>query len=97
MGLYAIYFIGPILSIPALGKFNILIYIPLGLGLLGLMLGLFHSAPGFHIATYLGLRESHTIVNTGEGLIIHFINGFFWALIYGGVGFVIDLYRKKKL
>ena len=97
MGLYGIYFIGPILSIPALGKFNILIYIPLALGLLGLIFVQFHGAPGFHIATYMGLRESRTVVNTNEGLIIDFINGFFGALIYGGVGLVIDLYRKKKL
>lgn len=96
MGLYGIYFIGPILSIPALGKFNILIYFPLALGLLKLTLVQFHGAPGFHIATYLDLRESHTVVNSNERVIINFINGFFWALIYGGIGLVSDLCRKMK-
>ena len=99
-GLYGIYYLGPFLAIPAMGKLNIfnpLIYVPMILGIMGLVLHLFHSAPGYDISIFLGLIEPRTIVESGGRVMIEIINGIVWAIIYGGAGFAFDLYRKKKL
>jgi len=81
MGLYATYFIPYVGLIP---------------GIIGLLLVSFHGAVGFEIATQLGLRASNSVVNTTEGIQIDIINGFFWALVYGGIGYAVDKLRAYK-
>jgi hypothetical protein len=51
LGLYGLYFIGPIAAL---------------LGMLGLVLTLFHGSPGYNLAVALGLMPSHT-VTSGAG------------------------------
>lgn len=80
MGLYATFFIPIIGLVP---------------GIIGLISAMFHGTPGFTMATWLGIREGRTVVNFTEGISIEIINGIFWGVIYGIVGFGVDLLRSK--
>lgn len=81
LGLYAMFFVPYVGLIP---------------GLIGLPLSLFHGAPGFEIATVLGLRDVHTVVSGKEHLTIGLINALFWSVVYGVFGYAIDRYRKIR-
>lgn len=67
-------------------------------GFLGLLMTLVHMMP-FEIASTQFLLEATdaTSGRFGEGVSIHFIQGgLFWLLIYGAIGFCIDLLLKLK-
>jgi len=81
LGLYAMFFVPYVGLIP---------------GLIGLPLSLIHGAPGFKIATVLGLRDVHTVVSGNEHLTIGLINALFWSVVYGVLGCAIDRYRKIR-
>ena len=81
LGLYAMFFVP---------------YVGLVPGMIGLPLSLFHGAPGFEIATVLGLRDARTVVSGNEHLVIELINALFWGVVYGVLGFGIDKYRKVR-
>jgi hypothetical protein len=81
LGLYTLYFVSPAGFAP---------------GMVGLISGLFHGAVGFEIATALGLRDAHTVVNAREGVTIDVINGLFWGIVYGSLGHLIDRSRGSR-
>jgi hypothetical protein len=81
LGLYATFFIP---------------YVGLVPGILGLMLTMLHSTPGYGVAVALGLTPSGQVVEGASHLYLAAINGAFWASIYGGLGWVADRYRTKK-
>jgi hypothetical protein len=81
LGLYAMFYV------PYVG------FVP---GMIGLPLSLFHGAPGFEIATVLGLRAARTVASGNEHLEIWLINALFWGVVYGALGFGIDRYRKGR-
>ena len=82
IGLYGTCFVGP---------FGIVT------GMLGLLLSMFHGAPGYYIATYLGWVPSFTVVESGGQLIVDAVSGLFWAAVYGTLGLVVDLGRRSRV
>ena len=80
-GLYGLYFLGPLAAL---------------LGLVGFPLVSFHGTPGFELATALGLREPRTVVDGVEHLWIALLNGGFWSLAYGALGWAIDAFLGPR-
>ncbi len=81
MGLYATFFI-PIIGLPT--------------GILGLIMVMFHSSPGYQTALQLGAVPAGVVTDTNSDVIIAIINGFLWAAIYGVFGYIIDKYRNYR-
>jgi len=81
LGLYATYFAGPF-GLPT--------------GMLGLMSTLFHGAPGFHAARWLGLIPSNEIVSGVGSVYIEVLNGILWATVYGSLGLAVDCVRRVR-
>ena len=81
MGLYATFFI-PFIGLPT--------------GMLGLVMVMLHSAPGYQLAIELELIPSGVVTTTSSNVIIAFINGIIWGIIYGALGYLIDKYRKYR-
>lgn len=65
---------------------------PLGLisGLIGLTAGLLHGAPGYEIATTIGLVESRTVVEGSDHLWILGVNAVVWGIVYSALGWAVD-------
>jgi hypothetical protein len=82
LGLYALYFISYFGFLP---------------GMVGLLSSFVHDIPGFEIATALGLRDAHTIVNAQQSVTIEVINSFWWGLFYGVLGYLIDRWRRSRV
>jgi hypothetical protein len=81
LGLYATYFIP---------------YVGLVPGMLGLLLVMIHSAPGFHLARLLGIvSPAEIIAGSGEPFFL-LINALVWSLAYGSLGALIDRLRQRK-
>ena len=81
MGLYATYF---------LGSFGIVT------GMIGLVSGMFHSAPGFHIVRFMGLVPPGIIEGVGH-LYVGTANALVWAVFYGALGRIIDHVRRSRV
>ncbi len=81
LGLYTLYFVSYLGFLP---------------GMVGLLSSFVHGIPGFEIATVLRLRNVDTIVNDQEGVIIEIINGLFWGVVYGTLGYLIDRWRGPR-
>ncbi len=81
LGLYALYFLGPIAAL---------------LGIVALPLHLLHGSPGYELAVRFGLVPSHTVVEGFMHLPIEAINGVIWSIVYGLVGWGIDAFGKSK-
>jgi hypothetical protein len=81
LGLYGLYFIGPIAA---------------PLGIVGLPLHLLHGSPGYELAIHFGLVPLHTVVEGRMHVPIEAINGAIWATVYGLVGWCIDAWRKSR-
>jgi hypothetical protein len=81
MGLYTAYFIP---------------YVGLVPGMIGLVSTMLHGAPGYEISVALGFIESHTVVENGGSIICYLIDGVFWAVVYGLLGFLGDRFRLSK-
>lgn len=80
MGLYATFYIPLIGLVP---------------GMISLVSSLFHGTPGYDIAIWLGLHKDRTVVHFPDNISIEVINGILWGIIYGIIGFSIDLMRNK--
>ena len=80
IGVYAIYYIPIIGLVP---------------GLIGLVSSLIHGPVGYNIAIWIGLHKDRTVVTFPTNVMIEVINGVFWGLTYGLIGFCVDLLRKK--
>ncbi|MDH5735509.1 MAG: hypothetical protein OEY87_05235 [Gammaproteobacteria bacterium] len=81
MGLYALYFIGPISAI---------------FGMPGLVLTLLHQPPGYNLAIMFNLIPSHTVVTGSEYIPIALINAFFWGAAYGALGLTWGYFKSKR-
>ena len=81
LGLYALYFLGPIAAI---------------LGLIGLPLHLLHGSPGYELAIRFGLVPSHTVVEGLMHVPIESLNAVIWATVYGLVGWGVDAFRSSR-
>lgn len=81
LGIYALYFLGPIAAL---------------LGIVGLPLHLLHGMPGYELAVHFGLVPSHTVVEGLMHLPIEAINGAIWSVVYGLVGWSVDTFRRSK-
>ena len=56
-------------------------------------LALFHGAPGFEVAKYLGLVPPMSVVEDMGHIYVEGINAIVWGAIYGALGWVIDRIR----
>jgi hypothetical protein len=81
MGLYATYFLGPLGIVT---------------GMIGLLSGMFHGAPGFRIIRSLGLVPAGVIEGVGH-LYVELANALVWAVVYGALGWVIDRVRRSRV
>jgi len=80
LGLYALYFLGPIAAIP---------------GMAGLALTLFHGAPGYDLSVAMGFVPSRTVVDGSLQASIEALNAGVWAAVYGTLGWLIDAIRAR--
>jgi hypothetical protein len=81
LGLYALFFVGPVLGL---------------VGLIGLPLHLLHDWPGYELAIRLNLVPSHTVIEGWMYLPIELINAVIWAGVYGIGGASIDHMRALR-
>jgi hypothetical protein len=81
LGLYALYFLGPISAL---------------LGIVGLIFSLLHSSPGYELAVLFGLVPSGTVVEGLMYVPIEALNSAIWSAVYGLVGWVIDAFRNSR-
>jgi len=86
---------GLVISPLSLGLYSTYFLSPFGLptGMLGLASTLFHGAPGYHVALWLGLVPSHEAVSGRGSFYIELLNGVIWAMAYGLFGFIVDWVR----
>ena len=80
MGLYTLYFVGPIAAIS---------------GMVGLVLTMLHESVGYNLAITFNLIPSHTVITGYERLPVVIINSFFWAFIYGFLGLTWGYFKNK--
>jgi hypothetical protein len=80
MGLYSLYFVGPLVAL---------------LGLLGLPLMLLHEAPGYWLAIEFRLVQPRTVVQGVPQVYIELLNGLFWSATYGLLGYLLDGRRSR--
>jgi hypothetical protein len=64
-------------------------------GLLGLASTLFHGAPGYHVALWLGVVPSGEVVSGVGHLYVELLNGVIWAIAYGFLGATVDWLRAR--
>jgi len=81
MGLYTLYFVGPIAAI---------------FGMLGLVLTMLHQPVGYNLAITFNLIPSHTVITGNERLPIVIINTIFWAVTYGVLGLIWGYFKNKR-
>jgi hypothetical protein len=81
LGLYGLYYLGPVAAI---------------FGMLGLVLELFHGAPGYNLAIALGLIPSHTVITGAARILVGLLNAVVWSLVYGALGWFIDAWRARR-
>jgi hypothetical protein len=91
--------LGAVASVASLGTYGLfwlagfigLIGLPLAaVGIVGLILTMFHGAPGYYLAITLGLVRSGEVVHGIEYLYIESLNAVIWAIVYGAVGYTLD-------
>jgi hypothetical protein len=75
LGLYSTYFLGPAFTVP---------------GMVGLLLTLFHGAPGYYLCTFLGVVPARTVISGTGNLMIELVSGLVWVLVYGAIGAALD-------
>ena len=81
LGLYATYFLGPLGIVT---------------GMAGLLLVLWHVAPGYYICTTLGIVPAGTVVAGTSHLAVEISNGIIWGVVYGVLGHGLDRWRFKR-
>jgi hypothetical protein len=81
MGLYSLYFLSSFTA---------------PLGIVGLVLTMFHQPPGYHVAMWMGLIRPFTVVEGRQDLYIEVLNGAVWAPAYGALGALIDYLHTRK-
>ncbi|MDH5444461.1 MAG: hypothetical protein OEY52_02825 [Gammaproteobacteria bacterium] len=81
IGLYALYYVGPIAAIP---------------GMLGLVLSMFHGAAGYNIAVAFNLVPSNRVLIGAAQIPVELINSFIWASVYGLIGYIYGHFKIIK-
>ena len=81
MGLYGLYFLGPVAGL---------------VGLLAFPVAALHSEPGYNLAVALDLIPSHTVVRGMQRMYLWLLDGAVWAVVYGGLGAFVDIVRKRR-
>lgn len=81
LGLYALYYVGPIAAI---------------FGMPGLVLSMFHGAAGYNIAVAFNLVPSNTVINGTAHIPVEIISSLIWAVVYGFVGYIYGSFQNKK-
>jgi hypothetical protein len=97
--------LGVVASVASLGTYGLywlagligLLGLPLAaVGIVGLILTLFHRAPGYYLAIMLGLVPDREVVH-GVGLVyIEALNSVFWATLYGALGYALDSVIRRR-
>ena len=64
-------------------------------GMIGLILVMIHGAPGFHLATALGLRAPNVVVHGIQHLYVDALSGVVWGFFYGAIGAGVDRWRAE--
>jgi len=82
LGTYALYWVA--------GPFGLIGLPIVAVGIVGLILTMFHSVPGYYLAIMLGLVRSRQVVHGIEYLYIESLNSVIWAIVYGAVGYTLD-------
>jgi len=87
--------VGLVVAPVSLGLYAIgMLLIPFGIGIVPMLIRLplatVHGIPGMELMTTLGLRAEGTIVQGPQHTVMGLINGVFWGLVYGGVGWALD-------
>ena len=87
--------LGLVISPLSTGLYSTFFLSPLGFptGMLGLVSTLFHGAPGYQFALWLGVVPPNEVVSGVGHVYIELLNGVFWAAIYGILGFIVDWAR----
>lgn len=71
------------------------------LGLIPALIGgallLLHGVPGHQLAIFFGIQEDGKIVEGINHVWIEIMNGIFWGLIYGTVGFILDKNQVREV
>jgi len=80
LGLYSTYFLGPAGIVT---------------GMIGLASSMFHNVPGYQISLYFGLIPVGEVVRGNSQIVVGIVNGVFWALVYGAIGYGIDKFRNR--
>ena len=65
-------------------------------GLVGLVLSMIHSAPGYHLAMSLGVVPPGMVVEGVHRLLVEILNGLVWSSAYGTLGFLFDRVRIPR-
>lgn len=81
LGLYGLYFLGPIAAI---------------FGMVGLVLCMAHGFPGYNLAIALGLIPSHAVIIGTSALPVEALNAVVWSIVYGALGWFIDVRRSRR-
>jgi hypothetical protein len=82
LGTYSLYFLAGTIGVMAL---------PLAaVGIVGLVLAMFHGVPGYDLAIMLGLVRPAEVVHGIQSVYIECLNSVIWAGAYGAVGYTLD-------
>jgi hypothetical protein len=63
------------------------------LGMIGLMLSLFHGEPGYEVAIRLGVVPPATVIQGSDALSVELLTGILWSSVYGIAGWLLDWLR----
>jgi hypothetical protein len=85
---------GAIVGPLCIGLYAIYSIFPLG-GMLGLTAGLIHNAPGYEIATFVGLVDGKQVQGI-DHLWIAGVNAIVWGAVYGALGWLVDRHRMRR-
>jgi hypothetical protein len=80
-GLYGLYFLGPLVA---------------PIGMIGLVLSLFHGVAGYKLAVWLGLVEPAVVVEGFRHVYVELLNAVVWSTAYGTVGWITDCVRSRR-
>jgi hypothetical protein len=91
MGTYGLYWLA--------GNIGLMALPPAFIGILGLILVMFHGGPGFYLAIAVGLVSPGVVVDHGITLFyVECLNAVIWATVYGLIGGALDfLIRRRRI
>ncbi len=81
LGLYELYFVGPLLA---------------PLSMLGFLMALIHGTPGYKLSIALGVIQPSTIVTGLAYVPVELLNAVVWSLVYGTLGALTDGRRARR-